>query len=82
VELVLREPVAKTRLAGRWMLEDSVSDGEWVVYQHQKSDWDPITDRAPNRYIKIDNSGPSSTSQQRLVRWLYSGLINGIPDNQ
>ncbi|NQW23006.1 MAG: AAA family ATPase [SAR202 cluster bacterium] len=78
VELVLDGPVAKTRLERRRLLGNSVSDGEWEVYQHQKADWEPITDRAPNRYIRINNSGAPGEALRALLQRLYGGLLTDI----
>jgi predicted kinase len=59
VECLLDEKTVKRYLEQR-LKEGSVSDGRWEIYQHQKGDFDKITEFPAQNHIILDTSQPMS----------------------
>jgi predicted kinase len=70
VECVLDEAEARRRLDKR-VLEGSVSDGRWEIFETQKRDFDKITEFPKRRHLVIDTYAPLSV----LIKEIMEGVF-------
>jgi len=68
VECVLPENVLRQRLEKRAADAAEPSDGRWEIFQAQKGDFEPVTEREPGMHIMADTSVPPEETVLEVVR--------------
>jgi hypothetical protein len=72
VECAANEDETRRRLMRRESgVETTASDGRWEIYLQQRARWEPIVEADPERYIRLDTSGPVPATFANLLKQFY-----------
>lgn len=77
LECTAPEGVIRERLEQRRVEAEAVSDGRWEIFHQQRESFEPLTEVPEGRCILVDTSGAPSETLFRLLKGLYSRILQG-----